>query len=81
MSKNNNSLEVVATANLLQLFIRTQSVTHSLLLAPVVVAAVVCAPRDEAEELLLLECCSCSIVISLPRCNCSEVFHTHTAPS
>ena len=76
MSKNNNSLEVVATANLLQLFIRTQSVIHSLLLAAV--AAVVCAPRDDEE---LLECCSCSSEMSLPLCNCSEVFHMHTAPS
>ena len=73
MSKNNNSLEVVATANLLQLFISTQSVIHKLLLP----AAAAVGPRDEE----LLECCSCSSEMLLPRCNCSEVFHTHTAPS
>ena len=31
------------------------------------------AVRDELLEF--------SIVMLLPRCNCSEVFHTHTAPS
>ena len=71
MSKNNNSLEVVATTSLLQLFIRTQSVIHR---PPLVGPAPPVVVRDEVD-------CDCSTDILQPRCNCNEVFHTHTAPS